>query len=310
MERIFSIAWSPNGRWLAAGGDSDRIKIWDVQQATVVHTLSTHKAGVRSVRWSPDSRRLVCGQGNWKELDTGHVQVWHAATAEVVWSSQEAFYGAYTVDFSANGQWIASGHGSGITNIWHAETGQKYINTTVRDDVRNLINGICFSADSRFVACGTCYEDGLYIYGVDGVVHHEIVFPKQPAWVDFEHVIRFSPDGKWVARGSQSGLVSLWRVDDPLLSADLAGHETSTYAIAWSPDGRYLAGGSRYGEIKIWDVETQTVVGTMAHRPLHSIDYSPDGGLLASAGDDSRICIWDVDPKNAAFTNCVKTLRV
>ncbi|MFC1975587.1 WD40 repeat domain-containing protein [Chloroflexota bacterium] len=308
MKTNYSIAWSPNGCWLAVSGNSDKIEIWDVGQETIIQTLSANKTGVRSVSWSPDNQLLACGQGDWKEYDAGHVQVWRVTTAEEVWSAQETLYGAYSVCFAPNGQWLASGHGSGVTNIWYAKTGQKYINTSVRDDVRNLINGICFSADSQYVAYGTCYEDGLYIYGLDGSIEQELVFPKQPTWVDFEHVMRFSPDGKWVARGSQAGLVSLWRTDDPLLSTDLVGHETSTYAIDWSPTGEFLAGGSRYGQIKIWDVESGNEVCSMTHRPLHSICYSPDGDLLAGAGDDPAIRIWNVDSDSSMFGECVKVL--
>jgi WD40 repeat protein len=38
MERIYSIAWSPNGRWLAAGGNNDKIQIWDVGRESILVT--------------------------------------------------------------------------------------------------------------------------------------------------------------------------------------------------------------------------------------------------------------------------------
>jgi WD40 repeat protein len=216
-------------------------------------------------------------------------------------------YGAYSVSFAPNGRWLASGHGSGVTCIWHAQTGRKYITTTVRADARNLINGIGFSADSRYVACGTCYEDGLYIYGLDGEVRQEVVLPRQASWVDFEHSVRFSPDGRWVARGSQAGLVSLWRADDPLLSSDLVGLGATTYAMAWSPDGRFLAGGSRYGQIKIWEVESGAEAATMSQRPIHTLCYSPNGCWLASGGDDPVIRLWNVDPASSTHGQCWQT---
>ncbi len=308
MRSIYSLAWSPNGRWLAACGDASKVQIWELNQGQIVQALPTKKACARSLSWSPDNKFLACGQGDWREYDTGHIQVWDVATAEQVWMTQEPTYGVYSICFAPNGQWLASGHGSGITQIWVARTGQKYITATVRDDIRNLINGICFSADSQYIACGTCYEDGLYIYSIDGSVLQEVIFPKHASWVDFEHVIRFSPDNEWLARGSQDGQVSLWKRCDPLLSMDFTGHEAPTYAIAWSPNGRFLAGGSRYGEIKVWEVKSEKEVCSMRHRPLHSICYSPDSHFLASGGDDTAIRIWEVEPKSPNFGRCVQIL--
>lgn len=308
MDIIHSLAWSPNGCWLAACGNSRQIHIWDLNRQVIVKTLMARSSVARSLSWSPDSRLLACGQGDWQEYDQGHVQVWQAADGQVAWTATEPLYGAYSVCFAPNGRWLASGHGSGVTRIWHAVTGQRYITTAVRSDVRNLVNGICFSVDSRYVAYGTCYEDGLYVYGIDGTVKQELVFPKNASWVNFEHVIRFSPDGRWVARGSQAGLVSLWRVDDPLLSIDFAGLAAPTHTIAWSPDGRFIAGGSRLGHVKIWAAASETELITLTHRPLHTIAYSPNGHLLAGGGDDPAIAIWDVNPASDALGQCRQVL--
>lgn len=309
MKSIHALAWSPDGCRLASAGNCNQIHIWNLDQNSIINTLQAKTSNVRSLSWSATNQRLACGQGDWKTLGPGHVQVWQAATGQELWAANEDYYGAYSVCFAPNGQWLASGHGSGVTVVWYAETGRKYITTSVRDDIRNLINGICFSADSRYIAYGTCYEDGLYIFGLDGTVLQEVVFPKQESWVDFEHAIVFSPNGEWVARGSQAGHVSLWKVDDPLLTMDFVGHQAATYAIDWSPNGRCLAAGSRLGYIKIWDVKSEQELITVTHRPLHALRYSPDARWLASGGDDSTICIWDADPASATFGQCCNRLK-
>ncbi len=301
MEYIRAIAWSPNGRWLASAGEANQIQIWDIVQQRIIKTLKTKKYKISSLSWSPDNSYLACGQGHWRDLDQGQIQVWHSTTGESAWQSEETSYGVYSVSFSPNGHWLASGHGSGVTKVWHAASGRRYIKASVRKDVRNLINGINFSYDSRYIACGTCYENGLYVYTIHGQIVHEIIFPAQSSWVDYEHVVCFSPDNKWVARGSQEGQVSLWQREAPLLSVDFLGQGAPTYAIAWSPSGQYLASGSRLGEIIIWAVSSKEIVCTLRQRPIHTLCYSPDGQLLACAGDDPAIRIWQVNPNHSQF---------
>ena len=137
-----------------------------------------------------------------------------------------------------------------------------------------------------------------------------MVFPTQDSWVDFEHRVVFSPDGQWVARGSQAGQVSLWRTDEPLLSLDFGGDGSPIYAVDWSPDGKFFAAGSRLGYIKVWDVVNERELVTLTHRPVHTLRYSPNGHFLASGGDDCSIRIWDVNPGNSTFGKCSKVLKV
>jgi WD40 repeat protein len=55
------ISWSPDGQWLAIGGEDGNVRIQEVETAEVVVTLGTDSKPVWSVAWSPDGRRLAAG---------------------------------------------------------------------------------------------------------------------------------------------------------------------------------------------------------------------------------------------------------
>lgn len=301
MKRIYSVAWSPNGHWVACSGNSNQIEIWDWRLKEVVQKLEGKKKGIRSLSWSPDSRLISSGQGYWKEHESDHVQTWKVANSEPLWTTEEAFHGCYTVCFDPFGEWLVTGHGLGVVNIWHARTGERFRTISVGEDIRNLINGLSFNREGTFLAFGTCYENELYIYDLNNTSAQSLVYPRHWTWVDFEHPVRYSPDNKWIARGTQRGPIRLWKAKHPFTLTELYGHELPTYAISWSPDSKYLATGSMAGRIKIWDVASKKEVHTITHRSLHSICYNPDGDMLASGGDDGSIRIWDVDLKSPKF---------
>jgi WD40 repeat protein len=69
-QRIMSIAWSPDGRWLAAGTYSGRIVLWDMLTLQPVASLDGHADQVLGLGWSDDSRLLASNS-----LD-GTVLIW------------------------------------------------------------------------------------------------------------------------------------------------------------------------------------------------------------------------------------------
>ena len=58
-QRIMSIAWSPDGRWLAAGAYSGRIILWDMLALQPVATLDGHADQVLRLDWSENSTLLA-----------------------------------------------------------------------------------------------------------------------------------------------------------------------------------------------------------------------------------------------------------
>jgi WD40 repeat protein len=108
----------------------------------------------------------------------------------------------------------------------------------------------------------------------------------------------FSPDGRLVAFGDESGEVRLYdtasRRSRGSFDAVPAG-ELGVDALAFSPDGQNLAVGLLGGEVDLWNV---------AHHKLRKLDgfdheigalgFSPDSRSLTAVGDSGLVGVWTV----------------
>jgi WD40 repeat protein/serine/threonine protein kinase len=131
--------------------------------------------------------------------------------------------------------------------------------------------------------------------------------------------VAFSPDGRWIASGSQDGVVTVWNVEGQKQFAFQA-HKRHVRCVAFRSDGQRLATASWDKTAKVWEFDPQRAQGAPTS-PLHtlphpdivnSVVFSPDGQRLASATDFS-VRIWDIDaeqqiselPGHGAAGNCL-----
>lgn len=128
--------------------------------------------------------------------------------------------------------------------------------------------------------------------------------------------VAWSPDGQYLAAGSDDTNVTIFDTKDWSLWKILSEHEGSVLTVDWSPDGKYIASGSGTDNIdphntetpenmiKIWDVAAgKRIANLTGHKDsVQCVRWSPDGKHIASASDnmDKTVKLWNAaDPNNA-----------
>lgn len=59
-----SVRFSPDGLWLASGGDDGLVKLWDVRVGRQLQELSDHTAAVLAVEFHPHEFLLASGSAD------------------------------------------------------------------------------------------------------------------------------------------------------------------------------------------------------------------------------------------------------
>ncbi len=74
-EAVWAVAWSPDGKYIASGGEDSLVQVWDVATGEHLLTYTGHSDGVWTVAWSPDGQWIASGGAD------RTVQVWQAEPA-------------------------------------------------------------------------------------------------------------------------------------------------------------------------------------------------------------------------------------
>ncbi|TFK66201.1 WD40 repeat-like protein [Pluteus cervinus] len=297
--QVWSVAYSPNGHYIAAGLDNGTVCIWNSRTGEAVHQpLTGHRARVESVAFSPDSQLLASGSFD------GSIRIWNVATGAAVMTMggdgyDDMFMG---VAFLPDGHRIASGSFGRGVRIWDINAG-RVIESSWSDGVWPL----AFSPDGERIVTYDNPDTNIIVFGEDIVKAVVIRNARtgEPIGNPFKGNIgssptfAWSPDGQWVAASAGNGHVHIWNVQSgEVITQPLKGHTSRVRCIAFSLDSTQIASSSDDGSIRLWDVMTGRELCTPLKDhgdQVWSVTFSPDGQSILSGSSDGTIRIWDVD---------------
>ena len=108
---IRCVAYSRDGRWIAAVSKSLRLTVWDA--ATGQDKFSTtDPGGIYCVRFSPDSKRLVAGCA-----DT-NIRFWAVETGQQIFTLSGQKGRVFSLAFSPDGRRLVSSGDGGTVRVW------------------------------------------------------------------------------------------------------------------------------------------------------------------------------------------------
>jgi serine/threonine protein kinase len=244
--QVYSLAYSPDGRYLASGSKDRTIKIWEVATGKQLRTLTGHSHSVNSVVYSPDGRYLASGSGDntikiWKVA----TKIWKVATGKELRTLTGHSSGLSSVAYSPDGRYLASASSDKTIKIWEVATGKQLRTLTGHS---HSVNSVVYSPDGRYLASGS-EDKNIKIWEVaTGKALRTLTGHSYLVWS-----VAYSPDGRYLASGSYQ-TIKIWEVATGKELRTLTGHSGWVNSVVYSPDGRYLASGSWDNTIKIWRV--------------------------------------------------------
>ena len=319
---------SRNGELLACGTDDNKIKIFNVSTATILHELNKESEAIRRLKWSPDDKKLasiVSGVVSiWDTTEgvllktiavnqyddaslewspdginvaistsrTKIIQIWNVESGNY-WQTLEGHWKpVQNVAWSPDGKILASGSADSTIRLWDISNGKEIKRF---EGHTGMVNNVTFSTDGKTLASAGAYDDmTVRVWSVD-TGEQLRVFTHNNYLLES---ITFSPNNDWLSWVNVDRAMEWVNMDNGEFANNLELIFGGMRNFSLSQDDEMLAVGSCDGFIRLWNLASGKLIKQIdAHNGcVEKVQFSPDAKMLISSSGypDKTVRLWNV----------------
>jgi WD40 repeat protein len=318
---LTSLAWSRDGRFVAAGCNDFRAYVWTAEDLRLQAVLAGHADVVIGIGFNQAS--TLAATSSWD----GSMRLWVPETGQMILSAQGA---NWQVQFSPDGRRLTESGGFGVLEVSESSEYHRLYAAQIGRDLA----GPAFSADGRIIAAEIgnrirfwatdsgrelasfeplvvwdsllFHPDGTSLFSSErsgGIYRRDLACAQSNVWTLAPPRLVYqanglrqaavSADGRYLAAANfDKGEGLVLDLEHPAAPVPLRSHDKMD-AIALSPDGRWAASASWHNsEVRVWNARSGEPAATLTMPHRAAVAFSPDGRWLATCSTDYRL--WEV----------------
>ena len=291
--RILSLAFSPDGRMLAAGAADGRVLLVDA--AGAVREIAQPEGSVTALAFAPDGARLAASCAGpdiciYALGDDG------AALADRLGGHANTVLG---LAWSEDGTALASASVDGSVKYWTTEAIDPTAFALAAPNGAPLTD-VALSPDARLLAAGG--DNGtIAIFDMTTGAPAGILASGREAEV---RSLRWSPDKPWLAAVDEDGFLAVRDWPEGEVVEERRIDESIVEAVRWTPDGKALLVATLGGAVRIWPLGGAPADFDGLHpEPVLALAVLPDGKRVVSTDALGNVWLWDIAARKRIDTN-------
>jgi eukaryotic-like serine/threonine-protein kinase len=202
---IQTVAWSPDARYIASGGNDNTVCIWDASTKETIAIYHGHSDVVEAITWLPDSLHVASTSNDHT------VHVWNIHTNHTIFTYRRRSSVVHAIACSPDGKYCAFASSDRTVQIWDISANREVF--TYRGHSGD-VHAVAWSPDGRYIA--SAGEDKtVQVWDAryrkqKGATQQQRVFTYRyhdgSVWT-----VAWSPDGQRIASAGEGGDVHVWQ---------------------------------------------------------------------------------------------------
>jgi general transcriptional corepressor TUP1 len=160
----------------------------------------------------------------------------------------------------------------------------------------SVVCTVDISHDGRLVATGCNHLATVYDVDTGAILDSFSHQPNDERGDLYVRGLSFSPDCKYLATGSEDGVVHVWAIGSAQIdNCEFLGHDADIYNLVFASNSDLIASCSGDCTLRVWSVKKrEQVLLLKAEDDLTDVSFSPDGRFVAAASRRNRTYLWDL----------------